>query len=65
MKISPALMVAIVAAVGVYFYIRKTKAAPVAPPSLQPGGVPQGWIEQTPAGHTVVGTTTDLYDIAT
>ncbi len=67
MKISPALMIAIVGAAAVFFYMQRNAKAAPAPKQLplQPGGVPQGWIEQTPAGYTVVGTSDDLYDIAT
>lgn len=66
MKINPPLMIALIGAAAVFFYFqRRAQATAPARVPLQPGGVPQNWIEQTPAGHTVVGTTTDLYDFAT
>lgn len=68
MKISPALMIAIVGAAAVFFYMqRRAQAGTMAAPStaLQPGGVPPGWVERTPQGFTVPGTTGRLYDILT
>lgn len=68
MKISPALMIAVIGAAAVFFYLQRRNAQRLdAARANVPGlpSVPQSWIEQTPGGYTVVGTTTDLYDIAT
>ena len=68
MKISPALLIALLGGAAVWFYIqqrnkRRLDAARSNAPAAS--SVPQAWIEQTPAGKTVVGTSTDLYDILT
>jgi len=76
MKINPLLIAAIGGAAIFFLWKQRTAEAKItnqqnanAPATssykLTTASVPQEWIETTPEGYTVVGTSTDKYDILT
>lgn len=72
MKISPALLIALIGGAAAFFYFqRRAQSAPQALiPGEAPAGyrytpIPQRWIDYTPEGYSVVGTTNRMYDFLT
>lgn len=65
------LLIAVAGGGLIYFLWRQreAKAATLAPPpssyQLTTESVPQEWIEYTPEGYSVTGSTNELYDILT
>jgi len=64
------LIIALVGGAMVYYLWKQRNATPQLLPSASPRfpareSVPQEWIEMTPQGSTVVGTSGGLYDILT
>jgi len=67
MKINP-MFVAAIGGLVVFFLWnqRRAQAAqPVQSKALAPSSVPQEWIEMTPEGYPVMGTSSDPWDILT
>lgn len=67
MKFNPMLIAAIGGA-AIFFFWRQRQARAridVTPQQLSPSSVPQEWIESTPEGYSVTGTSNELYDILT
>jgi len=67
MKINP-MLVAAVGGLVVFFLWNQRRAQATQPASskaLSPSSVPQEWIEMTPEGYTVIGTSGDPWDILT
>lgn len=65
MKINPIVIAAIGGAVIFYFWKRRMTPVNATPQALSPSSVPQEWIESTPQGVPVIGTSNQLYDILT
>lgn len=67
MKLNP-LLIAAVGGAAIFFFWKQRQARAaidVTPKALSPSSVPQEWIESTPEGYSVTGTSNELYDILT
>lgn len=65
MKLNPMLIALLGGAVVYFLWQQRQATAAVTPKALAPGSVPQEWIESTPEGMPVIGTSNELYDILT
>lgn len=67
MKINPMFIAAIGGLVVFFLWNqrRTQNAQPMQSQALAPSSVPQEWIEMTPESYTVIGTSTDPWDILT
>lgn len=61
------LIIAVAGGAALFFWWQQRQRQMVAPApqALAPSSVPQEWIESTPEGYQVIGTSSDLYDILT
>jgi hypothetical protein len=65
MKLNP-MLIALLGGAVVFFLWRQRQAKAIAlPQGISPENVPQEWIESTPKGAPVIGTSNELYDILT
>lgn len=65
MKLNPMLIALLGGAVVYFLWQQRQATAAVTRQALSPGSVPQEWIESTPAGVPVMGTSSEMYDILT
>ena len=67
MKMNPMIIAAVGGLVVFFLWNQRRANAMVPSPSkaLAPSSVPQEWVEMTPEGYTVIGTSTDPWDILT
>jgi hypothetical protein len=62
------MLIAAIGGAAIFFFWRQQQARAridVAPKQLSPSSVPQEWIEMTPEGYSVTGSTSEMYDILT
>jgi len=67
MKINP-MLIAALGGLAVFFLWNQRRAQAAVPATrqeLSPSSVPQEWMEMTPEGYTVIGTSDDPWDILT
>ena len=60
------LIIAVAGGAALFFmWQQRNRAAMMEPQALSPSSVPQEWIEATPEGYRVIGTSADMFDILT
>jgi hypothetical protein len=63
------MLIAAIGGAAIFFFWKQRQAKADVPPTssfqLGPSSVPQEWIEMTPEGYSVTGSTSEMYDILT